>query len=279
MKYLSFILILLLVGCQSTSPRLAPNTHRTTTQAEQKGFSAKRYATKTFLLTTYEKMPRTPTATLHVYIEGDGNSWKTKYKLSDNPTPHQPLALKLALQDPHSHVVYLARPCQYTPLNMDSNCSAKFWSSHRYAPEVIASMNEVLDQLKEKSKNTHFVLIGFSGGASVATLIAAQRKDISGLITVAGDLNHETLNQYHKTTPLTGSLNPSNVAHLVKNLPQHHWNGTRDKIVPTWVALDFAKKVNNPACVQVTTLKGVSHHKGWEERWGEIIGAPLRCDI
>ncbi len=279
MKTFSFILFLFLVGCHSAPILLHPNTQHVTTQAEKIGFSPKRYATKTFLLTTYEKSPMTPATTIHVYIEGDGNSWKTKYKLSDNPTPHQPLALKLALRDQHSHVVYLARPCQYTPLNLDLHCSNKFWSSHRYAPEVIASMNEVLDQLKEKSKNSNFVLIGFSGGASVATLIAAQRKDISGLITVAGDLNHEKLNQFHKTTPLNGSLNPSNVAHLVKDLPQHHWNGSRDKIIPTWVAEDFARKVNNPACVKVTTLKGVSHHKGWEERWEEIMKEPVSCSL
>lgn len=267
-----------LLSCSAPTKNQPPrSTLRVISTASQAGFYLQRYQTHSFLLSAYEHLPPSPGEVVHVYIEGDGNSWKTKYRLSDNPTPRQPLALKLAILDPHSHVVYISRPCQYTPHDLDPKCSPKYWSSHRYAPEVIQAMNEVLTQIKEKTKNTNFVLIGFSGGASVACLVAAQRQDVSGLITIAGDLNHETLNQYHQTSPLAGSLNPIVIAPQLKNLPQHHWNGTNDRIVPTWIAQDFAKKVNNPACVQVHTLKGVSHHKGWEKQWKEIVSTPLRC--
>lgn len=277
MKYLAFILIACLWACSSTTkqPR---STQRAIIQAEQAGFTEQRYATDTFTITAYQQLPTYPTQTLHVYIEGDGNSWKTKYQLSDNPTPKQPLALLLAARDPHSHVVYLGRPCQYTPLSLDTFCDPKYWSSHRYAPEVIAAFDQVLNQLKEKNKNSHFVLIGFSGGASIAALIAAERNDVSGLITVAGDLNHVALNEYHHTTPLKGSLNPTKVAAKLKNIPQHHFTGGRDKIVPPWLAEEFAKAVDNPGCVKVTNLKNVSHHKGWESRWVELVKLPLECD-
>jgi predicted esterase len=276
MKYLAFILIVCLCACSSTTKH--PNsTQRVIDKALDAGFIQESYNTKTFRLTAFQQLPTYPTQTLHVYIEGDGNSWKTKYQLSDNPTPKQPLALTLAMRDPYSHVVYIARPCQYTAHSLDTLCNAKYWSSHRYAPEVIAAFDDVLNQLKEKNKNSHFVLIGFSGGASIATLIAAQRKDVSGLVTVAGDLNHVALNEYHHTTPLHGSLNPSLSAANLKNMPQHHFSGGRDKIVPPWLAEQFAKEVNNPACVKVINLKNVSHHKGWEDKWVELIQQPLKC--
>ncbi|MBS0290543.1 MAG: alpha/beta hydrolase [Proteobacteria bacterium] len=247
-------------------------------KAEQLGFRLKRYATSAFLITAYEKIPSHPVKTIHIYIEGDGNSWKTRYQLSDNPTPKQPQGLSLACLDPYPHVVYLARPCQYTPLLEDSHCDPKYWSSHRYAPEVVAAMNEVLDQIKENSKEANFVLIGFSGGASIAVLLTSKRRDVVGLITVAGDLDHEALNQFHRTTPLSGSLNPAKVAHLLKQVPQLHLNGNKDKIVPTWLAATFAKKVNNNRCIQVITLKDVTHHEGWAENWADILSLPLQCN-
>ncbi|MGD9592730.1 MAG: hypothetical protein AB7V32_09440 [Candidatus Berkiella sp.] len=277
MRLILYISILCLVGCSAAPKTYPAKTQSVITSAQKDGFTLKRYPTQTFLISTFENTPQA-VPTLHIYIEGDGHSWKTRYQLSDNPTPHQPLALKLAMQDRHDGVIYIARPCQYTPLQLDKHCNPKYWSSHRYATEVIDSINETLDQIKASKKNTNFMLIGFSGGASVAALVAAQRKDVVGLISVAGDLNHELLNKHHKTSPLTGSLNPSQFAHKLKDLPQHHYSGDKDTIVPPWLAQHYAKELNNPRCVKVSTLKGVSHHKGWEQQWSKIVQLSPTCD-
>lgn len=276
----------LILSCSTPTSKmvehtLPSSTQRIVQQAQNQKFIAQRIPTPTFLMTIYQKFPsRTlPTdAIIHAYIEGDGNSWRTKYKLSNNPTPKQPLALKLAVADPHPYVVYIARPCQYTPLPLDKHCENKYWSSHRYAPEVITATNTVLNHLQAQIPQAQFVLIGFSGGASVAALVAAQRKDITGLITVAGDLNHVTLGKHHGTTPLHGSLNPSMKAAALHDLPQQHWSGAHDKIVPVWVGRDFVKAVNNPHCAQQHILPKATHHKGWVENWPRIIQAPLQCD-
>lgn len=254
----------------------ACSTTRTTlTLAEQSGFVTQTHPTSTFVITSFEHLPDTPPSKIHVYIEGDGNSWKTKYMLSDNPTPKRPLALSLALLDPHPHVIYLARPCQYTPHSQDKLCHPKFWSSHRYAKEVIQAENEVLDQIKAKFKNKQFVLVGFSGGASVAALLASERQDIATLITVAGDLNHVELNKYHHTSPLKGSLNPTDVAYKLKNLPQHHWSGEKDPIVPPFIATNFFKSINNPTTTHIHLLKNADHHKEWEKNWRSILQQSL----
>jgi len=272
--FASFLLVglyLLMANC-STNPQSAlfSATQKTLKEAKERDFKRVAYPTQTFILTALEHLPPKPAQQIHVYIEGDGHSWIRKTRLSSNPTPRQPLALTLALEDPHPHVVYLARPCQYTPLEQDKNCSPKYWSSHRYSPEVIQSTNDVLNKIKSKTHSAKFVLIGFSGGASIAALVASQRTDIAALITVAGDLNHEALNAYHGTTPLPASLNPTAVTHLLKKLPQQHWSGGKDKIVPSWVSQAFADKINSPLQVKLFVLKDASHHKGWKEKWADI---------
>lgn len=245
-------------------------------QAEQNGFTEHRYQTPTFLLTTFQRV-KGPHEVCHVYIEGDGNSWKTKHQLSNNPTPKQPLALQLACRDQHPQVIYIARPCQYTPLALDSSCDPKYWSSHRYSTEVLQAFHSTLDQIRDK--DTRFLLIGFSGGASIAALIASDRKDVVGLITVAGDLNHVVLNRHHQTSPLTGSLNPMNIASKLKNLPQKHLSGGKDKTVPTFIASQFSKAVDNPTCCQIEIFPEAEHHAGWAEKWPEIIQSPLNCSM
>ena len=262
---------LLLCSCTSL-PKVA--------DAENAGFVLQRYQTDTFLLTAYQKLPAQRADEVHVYIEGDGNSWRSKYRLSDNPTPRHPLGLQLAINDPSPDsvgVVYLARPCQYTPLENDPLCHPRFWSSHRYAPQVINAFDQVLDQIKQAHPQTKFVLTGFSGGASVAALLAARRPDICVLITVAGDLNHERLNQYHQTTPLHGSLNPTAVIPQLSDLSQHHWIGDRDKIVPVFIAQEFVQAVNQNTNKKATVhvLKGVGHHAGWKERWPDLLAQSL----
>lgn len=265
-KIFCFCYILFLFGC-TTSTQQALN------QAQSQGFREQAYPIESsFTLTTYERL-QGPAKNIHVYIEGDGHSWQNKYKLSSNPTPKHPLALKLALADPHSHVVYLARPCQYTPLAKDLKCHPKYWSSHRFSPEVIEAMDTVLNNIKQRTHNTSFTLIGYSGGGGLAVLIAAQRKDIKELITVAGDLDHERLNQYHHVTSLSHSLNPIDVASQLKQLPQKHLSGEKDKVVPPWVAKQFAQAVNNPQTVRVQVLPNVSHHEGWEEQWKFVMPA------
>ena len=51
---------------------------------------------------------------LVVYIEGDGSAWISHRVPSDDPTPKDPLAFRLAVMDPAPKVLYLGRPCQFT---------------------------------------------------------------------------------------------------------------------------------------------------------------------
>jgi Serine hydrolase (FSH1) len=269
-----FLCVILLISFSGCSQRLIfedPRLYaRRITQAQ--GFEASVIQTQTFHLSTFSRMDNlNPKYPITIYIEGDGHSWINRYQISPDPTPHNPLALKLAMLDTRPNVIYLARPCQYGTPN--AYCKPSVWTDERFSEEVIASMNEAVDSLKQKYQTKSIQLIGFSGGAAVAVLIAARRQDVTSIITVAGDLDHEALSADHKTTPLKGSLNPKNVVHKIAYIPQLHLIGDKDPVVPLFLSESFVNAVNGTKGIQAKriVMRGFTHHEGWEETWQDIL--------
>jgi len=267
------LLLILTLGITACTKPIKP-----TVMAENKGFKKILIRTHPFLLTSYQRI-QPGAESLRLYIEGDGRAWISRHQLSTDPTPRQPLGLQLALQDSSASVAYLARPCQYTPHTLDAACQSAVWSHLRFSETVIAAMNEAVTQLKKTAKAKKIQLVGFSGGAAIAVLIAARRDDIENLRTVAGDLNHETLSQYHATTPLTGSLNPSNVLQQIAKIPQCHFSGEKDKTVPPFIATEFVDKINQQGfgCATQVIMKNNTHHQAWERQWKNLLTLPLEC--
>lgn len=238
--------------------------------------------TNPFNFLSYQKIQQ-PHQPLHIYIEGDGRSYLSRHQVSPDPTPIEPLALKLAVIDPHPNVVYLARPCQYVDFINDPDvqrvCNPDIWTKMRFSETIIASMNEAVTKIQNQSKSKRIHLIGFSGGAAIATLIAAKKgsKEIEYLTTVAGDLDHQSMSEFHHTTPLDAScLNPIDAIPKLKKIPQHHLIGDKDPVVPLFISEEFVTmmKKHSPRSEQIvkrTVMTGVSHHKGWESLWGHVI--------
>jgi len=225
-----------------------------------------------------------PDGLLTVYIEGDGRSWVSRFQLSSNPTPINPVALNLAVihteKYPNTNTAWLARPCQYQPVRGDVNCEPKYWSSHRFSEQVIGSTNIAIDQLMQNSSAKKVRLIGFSGGAAVAILAAARRDDVDSIVSVAGNLNHEEVNLYHKVNLLRGSLNSIDVVDKIKHIPQMHFIGSDDEVIPTKISTDFirAQKVT---CAKQVIVPGVGHIDGWITHWpilSSSLGTRLSCE-
>ncbi|MFX4243448.1 alpha/beta fold hydrolase, partial [Aliarcobacter butzleri] len=86
--------------------------------------------------------------------------------------------------------------------------------------------------IKKEFSNSNFELIGYSGGGTVATLLASKRTDISSLTTVVGNLDIQKWVKMQNITPLIGSLNPSDFIQNLENIKQHHLIGENDKIIP-----------------------------------------------
>jgi pimeloyl-ACP methyl ester carboxylesterase len=232
--------------------------------------------TQTFTLMSHVRFGRQGDP-LTVYIEGDGRAWTTRTQLSLNPTPDNPIALRLAAIDTAGNVAYLARPCQYVDLGKEKRCDDAYWSSKRFAPEVIAATEQAIDKLKSDAGAREIHLVGYSGGAAVAALVAARRTDVASLRTVAGNLDHVALHNHHRVSQIPASLNPIDIAGKLARLPQIHYSGGRDQVVPGFIASRFADRVNGGGCVKVVPVMNASHEDGWVERWPSALRESPAC--
>ncbi|MGN6579146.1 MAG: alpha/beta hydrolase [Bordetella sp.] len=233
------------------------------------------FATRDFLLTGFVRITR-PDAPLDLYIEGDGYAWVTISEPSLDPSPHEATGLQLAAADPAPNVAYLARPCQFTPMDLNPQCAVTYWTGKRYAPEVVASMNDAVDRLVARVPGQPVNLIGYSGGGAVAVLIAARRHDVATLRTVAGNLDSEYVNRIHRVSPMPQSLNPIDFARRVRAIAQIHFSGSDDTTVPTEVARRFADRTG-PACARIDIVPGMTHDGDWAAVWPRLLALQPAC--
>ncbi|NDV24807.1 alpha/beta hydrolase [Desulfovibrio sp. JC022] len=186
-NYLVFLFFLLLsTSCAST---LNP-TERMQLLVQGTDFQYEKIRTIDFDLVTYSRIE--PGAeNLTIYIEGDGQAWRTRSRVSFDPTPHNPLGFMLAALDPALSVVYLARPCQFVGGTEARNCDVSCWTSGRFSKKNVQAIDEAISQVKQQAKAQKIHLVGYSGGGAIALLVAAQRDDILSVRTVAGNLDHK----------------------------------------------------------------------------------------
>ena len=230
------------------------------------------------LQTFYRLQPmygETTDASLRVYIEGDGFAWINRNRISLDPTPRNPVALKLAAADRGVPLLYVARPCQFAGIGSNPRCTQQYWTSHRFAPEVIEATSAVIDQVKKAVGATAIELVGFSGGGAVAVLVAARRTDVTSIRTVAGNLDHATLNRRKQVSPLSGSLNAADVAEHVSTIPQIHFVGAEDEIIGAYVAESYRSHAAARNCITIQTVSGASHGDGWEDMWPRLLALQL----
>ncbi|MSO80412.1 MAG: hypothetical protein EXQ97_01950, partial [Alphaproteobacteria bacterium] len=126
--------VLLVAGCASFDRRGTADSLNQTAS-----LTRSLIRTDTFILTAFERT-RDPAAPLVVYIEGDGLAWLSHFEPSMDPTPIHPIGLQLAATDPSPDLLYLARPCQYTPLDLDLRCNTDYWTDKRFAEEGIVAV-------------------------------------------------------------------------------------------------------------------------------------------
>ncbi len=226
-----------------------------------------------FTLTTYARIAR-PKQTLHVYIEGDGRAWVNRSTISPNPTPKTATGLLLAVADDWPNVVYIARPCQFRNLTHEY-CDSAYWTNKRFSEEVVMATGLVVDHYLALTHANKIELIGYSGGAAIAALLAARRNDVTSLRTVAGNLDHTAVNRYHHVSQMLESLNPMDQVARLHRLPQRHFVGEKDEIVPASVAQAFVN--SQQSCAHLTVVPTATHTTGWVERWAELLKLDVGC--
>lgn len=267
-KILWSSLCLFLSACVSLP---SPAERRITADAlaSRQGWQPVLLPTGRFDLIAYLPISLRPADHLTVYIEGDGLAWVSETQPSLDPTPLDPLALRLALAQPEGNAAYLARPCQYADAE-PSACSRRYWTEMRFAPEVIEASDRAIDALKQKFGARRLTLVGYSGGAAVALLVAARRHDVTALVTVAGNLDHRAWTQYHSLPPLTGSLNPADAGEDLSHVRQRHLAGGKDTTVPPGLIESFAHRFPAEMQPAVHLEPTFDHHCCWAENWQRL---------
>jgi hypothetical protein len=196
-----------------------------------------------------------------IYIEGDGFSWKNSRVISKDPTPKNPTAMKLALEDKSPLVIYLARPCQYTiPYGYGAYCKKRVWSSDRFSRKALTSISQVIDKYKKKFDFDYIEVVGFSGGGTIAMLLPTVRNDVEKITTFAGNLDVDKWVKHHGVSPLTGSLNPADFYDELSDIPQVHYVGLQDTVVPPFITHEFAEQMRDVEVIEVDT-----NHYNWSD--------------
>jgi len=204
--------------------------------------------------------------TLHVYLEGDGSPWKYRVLRMRDPTPRQPLMLRLMGMD-EAPSVYLGRPC-YNGSFADKGCSDDLWTSGRYSEVVVASMTAALIKLQKSYGATELRLFGHSGGGALAILIAERIPSVTHIVTLAGNLDTDAWVEHHNYSPLYGSLNPAKREPLRETVVQWHFMGRRDGVVPPAIVQPYVRAQNNAFGAIIGNF---SHGCCWTRMWPSVL--------
>jgi pimeloyl-ACP methyl ester carboxylesterase len=256
---LSWFALLLLGGCASPAQRLDG-------QAAKLGFIKQTIPGTICPHIVYLNGAWGQAGVLHIYLEGDGTPWINRFMVASDPTPRNPLVLRLMAQD-ENPALYLARPC-YNGQFDASTCSPLLWTSRRYAPEIVDSMAAALHHMLANSSYKNLVFIGYSGGGTLAMLLAERFAETSAILTVSGNLDVERWTVLHHYSPLSGSLNPATRPPLADHIVQLHFAGGRDQNIPARL---IKPVIDRQHYAKLMDIDSYDHTCCWELGWSTIL--------
>lgn len=195
---------------------------------------------------------------LTVVIEGDGQAHDRRGRPTADPTPHKPVGRDIARAWPGG-AAWLGRPCQFVA---DRACAPADWTSARFSEAAVTQLSAGIDALKARAGADRVVLVGWSGGGVLATLLAARRDDVSGLVTIAAPLDLAAWTRSRGLTPLAG-LDPAALPPMPQ-LPQVHLAGAFDPVVRPQTTRETARRLAGPRG-QVETWRE-THQCCWARR-------------
>lgn len=265
--------LLLLAGLVQTGCTSLRSRHETYTQlARASAWHTYLVATSSFDIAAAAPQRQVGAGPLVVYLEGDGRAYLNPYHVSPDPTPISPLALRLAVADGlGGPKVYLARPCQYTMPSHGRNCEPELWTTARYSASIIGAISEAIDQAKHNTRSEQVLIVGYSGGGALAVILAAQRRDVVAIVTVAANLDLAYWTQRDGLANLDGSLDPADFANAVSGIPQLHFAGAKDDVVGPDVVSAFLARMAHSASSRLVTLGDYDHECCWADAWPQLL--------
>ena len=94
---------------------------------------------------------------------------------------------------------------------------------------------------------------------------------------MAGNLDHAYVNQIHQVDLMPESLNAIDAVAHIKGIPQLHFIGTHDSVIPKEVAARFVNKQNDAKCIAVIEVEA-EHQSNWIEQWTSLLKTSLPCN-
>ncbi|MET0026328.1 MAG: alpha/beta hydrolase [Candidatus Thiodiazotropha sp.] len=203
---------------------------------------------------------------LHVYLGGDGTPWIGGVVVASDPTPRNPVGLKLMAMDKQDSL-YLGRPCYHGNARAP-DCDPVLWTSARYSETVVQSMASVVREIIETRGYQELVFIGFSGGGTLAMILADRFAQTRQVITLAGNLDIEAWVKLHHYDALTGSLNPRALPPLREDILQYHLAGGQDTNIPPDL---IEQAIAAQPRAQFLRFDRFTHGCCWETVWDEVL--------
>jgi hypothetical protein len=267
--------IAILAGCQDVERTFVGSLAQAERVAARAGFQGERYPAGQFELLGFERFAAGPAATLIVYLESDGFIRTNRTTLSSDPTPLRPLTLEMAAQDDSPKLLYLARPCQYQSAERLRGCSPLYWDVRRFSPEVVAGLSQALDRAKIRARAQRLVLIGYSGGGTLAALLAARRDDVDAIATIAAPLDVDAWVRHHAISPVEGALDAAALTALGRTR-QIHVTGTDDWQVPPNLTGAYLRRLPAREQVRLVEMPRHNHDCCWVESWPGLLAREVR---
>ena len=206
---------------------------------------------------------------IHIYLDGDGKPWIGGKRVALDPTTRSKLILDMMAVDTADKIL-IGRPCYYIKASeRPAACTDTLWTSHRYSNIVVSAVRNVITLQLEKYQPEEVILIGYSGGGTLAALIASQLAQVDTLVTVAANLNVDAWSELHGYTPLARSLNEKNFPKIPDKVKQYHFVGMQDSNVPPSITRSVASLQRN---VRVIEQAGYTHECCWPENWASTLG-------
>jgi pimeloyl-ACP methyl ester carboxylesterase len=204
-------------------------------------------------------------ANLVLFIDGDGSPWMSGGRIiAADPTPRNPVSLDLAARTAGS-VLYLGRPC-YFAARSDSACEPRWWTSDRYSETVVASMAAAADRFIDGHHIQRVLLVGYSGGGTLAVLMSGRVSHVVGVVSIAGNLDPDAWAQAHHYLPLAGSLSPAVQPPLPADMPQWYLVGDRDTNVSYGMASRYLDRIPGD---RIWHFGAFDHACCWVRAWPE----------
>ncbi len=206
---------------------------------------------------------------LRIYVEGDGRPWIYQRRVAVDPTPSNPVLLRL-MHDATHPAAYLGRPCYFGSAT-DRECEQRWWTFDRYGRVVVDSMCAAANQVSRQLGAETVQLIGYSGGGAIVIGMSACTDHLVAFSTIAGNLDPQAWAEHHGYSPLSDLSPLTSTAIRHGALNEVHWQCRDDLNVPPSITDDYfvarARAVRH-------IVKSCSHSIGWQRYWSQIIASP-----